>query len=88
MPWRCGGQGLESRVSEPLVPVTVMVEVCSLLEDRSDVEAEFRDTVAAGAFNVVQLARPTSPDGEWLDGDHEFVVADEVAERGRRAEFR
>lgn len=39
----------------PLVPTTVIVEVCWLLEEQPDVEAEFLDAVADGAFTLVSI---------------------------------
>jgi predicted nucleic acid-binding protein len=38
-----------------LVPVTVLVEVCWLLEERPDVEAAFLDSVASGEFELVPV---------------------------------
>lgn len=44
-----------SLVGTPLLPATVMVEVCWLLEADPNVEAEFLDSIAAGAFTLVSL---------------------------------
>lgn len=39
----------------PLVPVTVLVEVCWLLEGHPDIEATFLDAVASGAFALIAV---------------------------------
>jgi len=38
-----------------LVPVTVIVEVCWLLEERPDVEGAFLESVASGEFELVGI---------------------------------
>jgi len=38
-----------------LIPVTVLVEVCWLLEERPAVEAAFLESVAAGEFELITL---------------------------------
>ena len=48
---------LDSMTGPPLVPVTVMVEVCRLLEDDPHVEAEFLEAIEAGAFTLAPLTR-------------------------------
>lgn len=44
-----------SLTGTPFVPTTVMVEVCWLLGQHPDVEAEFLDAVADGAFTLVAI---------------------------------
>jgi uncharacterized protein len=46
---------LESAAGPLLVPTTVIVEVCWLLEERPDVEAAFLTSVAAGEFEHVTI---------------------------------
>ena len=46
---------LESVEGPLLVPTTVIVEVCWLVEERPDIEAAFLDAVAAGEFEHVPL---------------------------------
>lgn len=48
---------LNSMTGPPLVPVTVMVEVCWLVEDDPRVEAEFLEAIKAGAFKLVPVTR-------------------------------
>lgn len=38
-----------------LVPATVVVEVCWLLEERPDIEAAFLDSVASGEFELAPI---------------------------------
>ena len=38
-----------------LLPVTVLVEVCWLLEDHPEIEASFLEAVASGAFELLSL---------------------------------
>ncbi len=46
---------LETVEGRRLVPATVLVEVCWLLEERPDVEAAFLESVAAGEFELVAI---------------------------------
>lgn len=46
---------LESTTGSLLVPTTVVVEVCWLLEDRPDIESAFLASVAAGEFEHVTI---------------------------------
>lgn len=46
-----------SLTGTPLLPTTVMVEVCWLLENEPAVEAEFLDSVAAGTFKLLPITR-------------------------------
>lgn len=48
---------LNSMTGPPLVPVTVMVEVCWLVEDDPRVEAEFLEAIEGGAFKLVPVTR-------------------------------
>lgn len=48
---------LNSMTGPPLVPVTVMVEVCWLVEDNPRVEAEFLEAIEARAFKLVPVTR-------------------------------
>lgn len=48
---------LNSMTGPPLVPVTVMVEVCWLVEDDPRVEAEFLEAIRGGAFKLVSVTR-------------------------------
>jgi len=47
---------LENLQGTRLVPTTVLVEVCWLLEERPDVEAAFLESVASGEFEQVAIA--------------------------------
>lgn len=49
---------LNSLSGKRLIPITVVVEVCWLLEERPDVEAAFLDSVAAGEFQPVSITQP------------------------------
>jgi uncharacterized protein len=44
-----------SLIGTPLLPVTVMVEVCWLLESEPATEAAFLDSVATGAFELISI---------------------------------
>lgn len=44
-----------SLTGTPLLPTTVMVEVCWLLEQHPDIEAEFLQAVADGAFTLAAI---------------------------------
>jgi len=46
---------LESAEGSLLVPTTVIVEVCWLLEDRPDIESAFLTSVATGEFEHVTI---------------------------------
>jgi predicted nucleic acid-binding protein len=46
---------LSSFTGERLLPATVMTEVCWMLEDWPDVEADFLQSVARGTFTLVHL---------------------------------
>ncbi len=46
---------LESLDGPLLIPTTVIVEVCWLVEERPDIEAAFLESVAAGEFEHVTL---------------------------------
>jgi predicted nucleic acid-binding protein len=46
-----------SLTGTPLLPTTVLVEVCWLLENEPTAEAEFLDSVAAGAFKLLPLTK-------------------------------
>lgn len=46
---------LESAEGPLLIPTTVIVEVCWLVEERPDIEAAFLDTVAAGEIEHVPV---------------------------------
>jgi uncharacterized protein len=46
---------LESAGGALLIPTTVIVEVCWLLEERPDIEAAFLESIAAGEFEHVTL---------------------------------
>lgn len=46
-----------SLTGTPLLPTTVMVEVCWLLEGDPTVEAKFLDAVAAGTFKLLAITR-------------------------------
>ncbi len=46
---------LENLQGTRLVPTTVLVEVCWLLEERPDVEAAFLESVASGEFEQVAI---------------------------------
>ena len=46
---------LRALTGRRLIPVTVLVEVCWLLEERPDVEAAFLESVAAGEFELVSV---------------------------------
>jgi len=46
---------LENPEGTCLVPTTVLVEVCWLLEERPDVEAAFPESVASGEFKQVAI---------------------------------
>lgn len=46
---------LESLDGPRLVPTTVIVEVCWLLEERPDIEAAFLESVASGEFQHVAI---------------------------------
>lgn len=46
---------LESREGPLLVPTTVIVEVCWLVEERPDVEATFLESVVSGEFRHVPI---------------------------------
>lgn len=46
---------LERLEGRRLVPTTVLVEVCWLLEERPDVEAAFLESVAAGEFELIAI---------------------------------
>lgn len=50
---------LESAEGPLLIPTTVIVEVCWLVEERPDIEAAFLDAVATGEFEHVPLTTPT-----------------------------
>jgi uncharacterized protein len=47
---------LESAEGPLLVPTTVIVEVCWLVEERPDIEAAFLEAVAAGEFEHIPVA--------------------------------
>jgi uncharacterized protein len=49
---------LESATGPLLVPTTVIVEVCWLLEERPDIEAAFLASIAAGEFEHVTITTP------------------------------
>jgi len=51
---RCA-EFLESLRGPRLIPSTVVVEVCWLLEERPDVEAAFLESVATGEFEYVAI---------------------------------
>jgi len=46
---------LESAESPLLIPTTVIVEVCWLVEERPDIEAAFLESIAAGEFEHVPI---------------------------------
>jgi uncharacterized protein len=46
---------LESAEGPLLIPATVLVEVCWLVEERPDIEAAFLEAIAAGEFEHVPL---------------------------------
>ncbi len=46
---------LESAESPLLIPTTVIVEVCWLVEERPDIEAAFLEAIAAGEFQHVPV---------------------------------
>jgi hypothetical protein len=48
---------LESRDGPLLIPPTVIVEVCWLLEERPDIEAAFLESVVAGEFRQSGLGK-------------------------------
>ncbi|MGH3500949.1 MAG: type II toxin-antitoxin system VapC family toxin [Nocardioidaceae bacterium] len=48
---------LDSLSGKRLIPITVVVEVCWLLEERPDIEAAFLDSIAAGQFELVTITR-------------------------------
>ena len=47
-----------SLTEPPLLPISVMVEVCWLLEGDPTVEAAFLDAVAAGTFKLLPITEP------------------------------
>jgi uncharacterized protein len=46
---------LESLQGSRLIPTTVLVEVCWLLEERPDVESAFLDAIASGEFEHIVI---------------------------------
>ncbi len=54
---------LESAEGPLLIPTTVIVEVCWLLEERPDIEAAFLTSVATGEFQHVTITAADLPLG-------------------------
>ena len=52
---------LESAEGPLLIPTTVIVEVCWLVEERPDIEAAFLDAIAAGEFEYVPVTAADIP---------------------------